>query len=97
MQEILEEVVPKSCQGYCLLKLFFEMSSGSKRLIMQLKLVEIKKWEWSEKDGDIGWEDALRKWVDEGYAKIFADLYDEDLHIDTLYNLITDKKSSETV
>lgn len=48
----------------------------SERTLIQIKLVERQKWTWSkEANRDIGWHESWERWVNDGYAKIFADVF----------------------
>ena len=66
------------CSHWCLLK---EIVMSSKkfdpRFLVQTKCIEIFKWHKGRKLGkDIGWASAWELWVEEGYAKAFADAFD---------------------
>lgn len=69
---------------YCPLeKLVAGMSA---RLLEQHKCVERMKWLCSQIEGDdIGWECAYKKWVDEGYAALFARVYQEGMLHDEIF------------
>ena len=86
--KLVEEVCPESCKGYCFFKMFFEMIQRDPRTIIQLKCIEKFKWEVSEKEQkDIGWEESIMKWTSDGYAKKFAEIYNEDLSVKEIYKL----------
>lgn len=74
---------------YCLLKEIVISSHNDGRFLSQLKCVEKYKYEESEREGsDIGWDEAHLRWVANGYAKKFADYYNEDLDPLELYTKI---------
>jgi hypothetical protein len=77
-----------SCKGsgYCLFKELIETMHPSTRMITQFACIEIYKWIESEKRGiDIGRQTAAQEWVDRGYAKKFAEVYDENLSVKEIY------------
>jgi len=56
------------------------------RNMMQMYMVYKFKWNWSkEEHEDLGWECSLQRWVDSGLAEAYADLYDEDATVVTMY------------
>ena len=69
-----------NCSGYCTLKeILLVTQSFDNRVIVQIKCMEIFKYEQSEIDGkDIGWTEAGIRWAELGWAKVFADVYDHD-------------------
>lgn len=76
---------------YCLIKEIILCSHQDPRFLIQLKCIEIFKWEESEKQrDDIGWDEAHVEWVAKGYAKRFAELYVEDMPAEELYSKIKD-------
>lgn len=90
----LNEVCEPSCAStkYCLLKEIITCSHDDPRFLVQLKVIEMFKWEESEREKhDIGWDEAHMQWVLRGYAKKFADVYanNEDLNPTEIYKLVT--------
>lgn len=76
--KLLDECSCATCkESYCFLKeLIIVTHKYDHRTIFQLKLIEIFKYLESEKDKqDIGWDEALLRWVDQGYAASFATYY----------------------
>lgn len=81
------------CKGYCdpnreciLKNLLIHSQRFDPRLLVQLKSIDKFKFEQSELEKhDIGWDEAVRRWVELGYAEAFAVAYDPDLEIDTIY------------
>jgi hypothetical protein len=75
-QEILEDICG-GCHNYCLLKeIMLNELSLDDRALEQMKCVEKFKFEQSERERrDIGWTEAWRAWVNEGYAKKFSEVY----------------------
>ena len=94
-KQTLNDVTCDNCDGgkYCILKeILLHTSHPDTRIMVQIKCVDKFKYEQSEKEGkDIGWEDAFDRWVKDGYAKTFADVFDEELSFTKIYNAVMDK------
>ena len=60
---------------------------------MQMKCVEKFKY---EKHADINWSEAFTMWINEGFAKLFGDYYNEDIRFHSLYRKIMDASTTET-
>lgn len=89
VKKINEVVKPYCCAEWCLLKEMLACSHTDPRLFIQLKCVEHFKYEESERKGkDIGWDVAHMEWVVQGYAKLFAKHYDEELTAEQVYEKI---------
>lgn len=57
--------------------------------MVQIKCIEKLKFERSHKDGrDIGWDNAFRVWISEGYADRFALVYREGMRMLEVYNKV---------
>ena len=82
-KEVLEDVLQACCpnpRGYCILKEMITHNGSADRTLVQLKCIEIFKYERSRQEGkDIGWEGAHKAWVEEGFAKKFSEIYQEGL------------------
>ena len=90
-KEFLDDITCEYCESnhYCILKEFLISSHPSPRILMQLKAIEKFKYEKSkELKKDIGWNTAIELWVEEGYAKKYADLYEDDIKFSVLYRKI---------
>lgn len=62
------------------------------RLFEQYKCIDVFKKKASEKAGkDIGWHVACERWVDEGYAKAFAEVWQEGMTHRQLCKAIREK------
>ena len=80
-RRLLDEIGADYCPNcpYCIFKEFLISAHPSRRLLVQLKNVDRMKLLWSKDLGkDIGWEEAFKKWVEEGNAKKFASVYSDD-------------------
>ncbi len=87
------EDISESCPPgkYCILKEIVLNSGMSDRLLVQLKCIEKFKFERSSYCGrDIGWEEAHKEWVKEGYSEKFRRLYGEGVSFREIYPLIMD-------
>jgi hypothetical protein len=94
-RDLLEDICSEYCEPkrYCILKEFLVSSHPSHRLLAQLKCVDKVKFEESKKiEKDIGWTEALKIWVDDGYAKKFAEVYEENIKFSVLYKKIRNGK-----
>lgn len=79
-RRLLDDIGSDYCKGggYCIFKEFLVASHPSRRLLIQLKCCDQIKWIKSQEKGeDVGWEETLKLWVDDGYSAIFADVYDD--------------------
>ncbi len=91
--EMLEDVCCDYCEPkrYCILKEFLISAHPSHRLLLQLKAIDKLKFEVSkERKHDITWDVAIKIWVEEGYAKRFADVWaeNEDIKFNALYKKV---------
>lgn len=79
---------------WCLLKEILVSLHPDPRLLVQLKCVEKFKYEISkEENKEIGWSEALAKWIDEGYAEKFSGIYEEDKNFRAIYNEVMKEES----
>ena len=84
-KKMLEEIC-EGCTGYCTLKEIMLNSGMDDRTVMQMKIIEKFKYDWSKQEGrDLGWEEASRRYVDLGYAKAFAKHWHEHAHVNEIY------------
>lgn len=61
------------------------------RTLVQIKCIDKFKYEQSEKVGhDIGMDQALDIWVNNGYAKVFSEVYSDDMPFLKLYRSVID-------
>ena len=92
LNEIGEDYCPSDT--YCIFKEFLVESHPSRRLLVQLKLVDKFKFIWSKDAGkDIGWETALRMWMDQGNAVKFAEAYDDKKSVRDIFRQIITKEA----
>ena len=64
---------------YSFFRKYIESSHPDPRVLVQMKCIEKLRWELSEERGsEISWTDISNIWVEEGYAKAFADVYNSD-------------------
>jgi hypothetical protein len=77
-------------ETYCFLReLLVHDAKYTRRLTTQMKLVEKLKYKQSEAVGyDIAWKGAMQIWVDDGYAKLFADAYTAEISIEALEKIL---------
>jgi hypothetical protein len=91
-RRIVEDICSDCCpcpDGYCTLREVVLNSAMNNRFLEQIKLVEMFKYERSQRmEEDIGWEQALKLWCDEGYAARFAEVYEDGMTHNELYRLV---------
>ena len=82
------------CAGinYCfLVQILSKDGKYTKRLLYQLKLVEIYKYTESEREKyDIGWHQAMLRFVDNGFATKFSNIYNEDITLEEIKKFVFD-------
>lgn len=87
LDEIGEDYCPRGT--YCIFKEFLISSHPSRRLLVQLKCLDKRKFIKSKEVGyDVGWKDTMEAWVSEGHAKLFADFYTETRTANQIFNMI---------
>lgn len=75
---LLNSCADNCSSPYCFFKTFLEHQHTDPRTLCQFKCVEIFKWEIGEKENrDIGYQEAGMRWCGEGWAKAFAQVYEE--------------------
>ena len=101
INDLIDRLVKPSCKGqYCILKLictsFFRKNP---RNLIQMKCIEIMKWEENKgMDEEMTFEAASVIWIEKSYAEAFADIYDNmtdeslsSTSIEKLFFLIKEK------
>jgi len=85
--EIIDEVSCDHCSNnYCFLKKYVLSLHPGTFVIVQLKCIEMFKWEESERAGhEVKWEDIEFMWSDLGYAAAFREAFNEDLSVRDIY------------
>ena len=99
-RRLLDEIGADYCpEGrYCLFKEFLVNAHPSRRLMVQLKVIDRYKWIKSKDAGkDVGWEFALQNWVEEGNAAKFAEVYDDKKSDKEIFKEIISKPLSKNV
>lgn len=90
IKDLLDSLAGCGGINYCFLcEIMAKDIKYNKRLLLQLKLVEIYKYTESEKEKhDIGWHQAMTRFVDNGYAAKFAEIYRENITVDEIKKLV---------
>ena len=84
--KLLEDILEDLNQSPHFFEDVLEHSGMSSRNIMQLYMTYKFKFNWSKDAGrDIGYEETMQRWVDSGMAQYFAERYDEDASIRSMY------------
>ena len=94
-REVIEDICVDDCDTspcngkYCLLKEIILLSDKGDRFLEQMKCIERFKYERSKKyDRDIGWKEAHKLWIDEGFADRFAEVYQEEMNNGKIFSLV---------
>ena len=82
-KETIEALCNRNCKGnYCVLKEIISHSGIGERQVMQFDMLEMFKFELSDYlHGDCGTQIAGYKWVEDGLAKTFAEVYGRNPHL----------------
>ena len=95
---MLNDICSDNCSesNDCVLKEFLVSAHNDPRLLMQMKCVEkfkeIIAQEKEEKKKDIEWSDAMGEWIKRGYAKKFAEVYEEGGKYISIYKMIMENE-----
>jgi hypothetical protein len=82
LKDILKECPDK--EGWCFLKEYCENLLDD-RTAEQLRLISDYKWLESQREKkDVGYRDAMTRFVDNGFADKFAEIYKEGMTHDEL-------------
>ena len=87
-RRLLNEIGEDYCQPdkYCIFKELLMALHPSKRMLIQMKLIDKIKYERSKKaERDLGWEGALQVWIDEKMAEKFSSIYKEGMGHKAVY------------
>lgn len=83
---------------YCTLKEILARAPRDTRTMMQIKCIEKLKYERSKKDElDIGWDQAFRIWIDEGYAERFSRLFCDGIGLSELYSRVMNHSGQDVL
>lgn len=100
-RKVSKKVLDNLCEGchstpYCTLREILLITQRfDDRLLIQVKCIEIYKYEESQKEGkDIGWDEASIRWAKNGYAEEFAKVYDNIITPTDLYKIIKNNINS---
>jgi len=96
-REVIEDIC-ECRERYCTLKeILMQTGLGSSQL-EQIKCIEKFKYDESAKENmDIGWDLAAKRWVDEGYAQIFDEVYKEGMKCNEIYRLVRESMDKKIV
>jgi len=88
LNRIIDEACNETCHEYCFLKKLVQSLHPAADLVIQLKCVELFKWDLNKtNDVEMEWNDAFAIWVEKGYASTFRAVYDVNLPIKEIYDL----------
>lgn len=80
----LTEFCDGSCpQPYCFIRSLVELDQKyNKRLIMQMKMIEVYKYKLeTESKKEVGWQESLRLWIENGMAQKYAEVFDDKVSV----------------
>jgi len=86
-KKTIDDIISDECSGrYCILQEVIKHSGMQDFMLEQMKCIEKYKFEESEREKrDIGWDEAVRRWVDTGAAERYSRVYQEGLGFKELY------------
>ena len=90
-RRLLDEIGEEYCNKdrYCIFKEFLIAAHPSRRLLVQLKCCDKAKFLWSKDGGqDLGWDETMKRWITDGHAKRFAEVYKEDMPPKEVFKLV---------
>lgn len=89
-KSLLKEICGTCNENYCfLMEIISKDVKYNSRLLIQLKCVEIFKFEESQRQGkDIDWSGAMALWSESGLAAKFAEVYKEELSYKEIQRLL---------
>jgi len=95
LHQITKDCHCKQCSDpYCILIEIFLSMGKDARFLIQMKCVEKYRYEISkELDKMFDWNDAYFKWIEDGYAKVFADKYKPGISFEEIYSWVRPRKS----
>lgn len=89
LREMVEDNCPKKPGEYCFLEELVLHSPGMlEYIVLQIKMMEKLKYEWNKPyKEEIPWDDAMMRYVTEGYAAQYCELYknQELRHVKKMY------------
>jgi len=85
--EVIDELACDACHNqYCFFKQLLESMHLDPRMLVQFKCIEKFKWELGTRySRGVGWAEAGEVWATQGYAKAFAEVYNEEEYFKVIY------------
>jgi len=95
-KRMLNDICSDYCaQEHCILKDFLTSAHTSPRILMQMKCAEKFKAVIAKETGrkvkDIELSESMGRWVKDGYAVKFSEVYEEGVRYDTIYKRVMKK------
>lgn len=92
--EITKDCHCKDCYDpYCILIEILLASGKDTRFLIQMKCVEKYRYEISkELEHPVGWTEAYQRWIEDGYAKKFAEEYKEGISFEEIFVHVRPRK-----
>lgn len=98
LRKILHELVKDChckdvCDPYCTLIELILANGTNTKLLVQMKCVEKYRWEINKTiDHPLTWNEAFIRWTEDGSAKKFSQVYNEELTVTEIYKLVRPPK-----
>jgi len=100
LREMVEDNCPKKPGAYCFLEELVLHSPGMvEYIVLQVKMMEKLKYVWNRPyTTEMSWDDAMMRYVDEGYAAKYCDLYKDPTlrHVNEMYTELVKFKDPVT-
>ena len=95
---MINEVACCPKNHYCTLKEILCRAPRQAREILQIKCVEKFKYERSEREQrEIDWPEAFDVWIDEGYAAVFARVFQEGIPFADVYRAVVHNQRTKEI
>jgi hypothetical protein len=94
---LINELACETCESdYCFLKTFLEIIHPEPKVLIQLKCLEYFKWDMNvDSSEELDMNDVAIVWAETGWAKVFSDVFDEELTSKQVYKLVKDIMAKE--
>ena len=84
----VEDLCNEECKGrFCMVKFALEHDGGMKdRVLEQMAVMGVFKYKINQEyDYELGWNEVGRRWIEEGYARRFAEAYKDGMKRDEIW------------
>ena len=90
---LINELACETCESnYCFLKTFLEIIHPEPKVLIQLKCLDFFKWDMNQESSEeLDMNDVAIVWAEKGWAKVFSEVFAEDLTAKQVYQLVKEK------